>query len=106
MPAAAIADDGFFSIARLIASSNVTRSVGTGCAITTALVRSSTAVAVLTPFTSGPNGFHDDVQNRNEREIEKRGDEHAAGDGRTDRMARLLPRAAGEHERRDAEDEC
>src|SRR5438445_7082480 len=51
------------------------------------------------------DGFQDDVEDRDEEEVEHGGEHHAADDGRTDGVATVGSRAGGEKERADAEDE-
>ena len=50
-------------------------------------------------------GLQDDVEHRDEEEVEDGGEHHAADDGRADRVAAVGSGAGGEVERSDAEDE-
>src|ERR1051326_1717242 len=99
MAAAAAATVGFFSCARRIASSNVTRIAGAGgpCA---------PAIAAHTlNATPAAQALDDDIQPWNERKVQERRRDHAAGHRGADRVPRLAPGAAREDERHHAEDE-
>src|SRR5437879_3909289 len=101
IPLAAAATVGFFSMARSIASLNVTRMAGDGavCAdvAAAAACTASTASAHRATFAQrsplrlpfAANAFDNDIENRNEREVQERGGQHAAGDGGADRVPGL-----------------
>src|SRR5205823_10719621 len=108
-PAAAVCEVGFFSTARLIASANVIRSAGAGVCACPVEQRSmeQTRTPGVKPRTTGryltrrfgpsglttpANALDDDIQHRNERQIEERRGDHAARDGRADRVPRLAAR--------------
>src|SRR3954462_15223884 len=108
MPAAAAATGGFFSWARAIASANLTRTTGAGVwaasdGATSVNAATATApgamiaenilfsaLAALGDCARTPtDALDDDIKNRNEREIQKRRRNHAAGHGGADRVARF-----------------
>src|SRR2546427_2972633 len=130
MPAAATADEGFRSTARLIASWNVMRSAGGGaCAASEATKASAMIAALKRCATNGrlwrsplglrnpgsrlrrgfviapppPDAFHHDVQDGNKGQIQKGRRDHAPGYRGADRVPRLAAGAAREHERHHAE---
>src|SRR5204862_260698 len=106
MSAAAMAEDGLRAIARLIASSNVTRSVGCGTCATSAEHEIRNATSANPPLrTCPPHSFYHDVEHQDEGQIQEGCREHPAGDGGANRMTRFLSGAAGKHQRHHAEDE-
>src|SRR5438477_3638231 len=116
MRVAAAATDGFLSTARSMASLKVTRMTGSGAwADIEAVMQNATRAAVTgrralrschaSALALETDALDDDIQHRNECEIEEGRREHAAGDCGADRMTRLAAGPARHHERHHAENE-
>src|SRR5437762_6322152 len=79
-----------------MASANVMWTTGGGAVCACA----ATAIALS---AAAANALDDNIENRNEGEVQERRRDHAAGDGGADRVARFAPGAARHDERHHAE---